>query len=102
MPYVIIAKVESNTDPLIVARICRAQLVDLRDGRKIYTPMREPSVATVVRDPASEPYARTYCINPLPEGTLAGLAGGSYLDLSTIKDVIENHTDETCRIRSSA
>jgi hypothetical protein len=102
MPYVIIARVEPRTEPLIVGRICRAHLVSTNDGRKIYKPARLPSLANIVRDPAASLEAPTFSLDVTSGEALAGLSGGSYLDLSEIKNAIEMYTDETCRISSSA
>ena len=86
MPYVIIARVEPRTEPLIVGRICRAHLVSTNDGRKIYKPARLPSLANIVRDPAASLEAPTFSLDVTSGEALAGLSGGSYLDLSEIKN----------------
>jgi hypothetical protein len=98
MPYVIMARVEPRTKPLIVGRVCRARLVSTNDGRKAYRPAQSPSVANIIRDPAASLHARTYSLDVASDEALAGLAGGSYADLSEIKNTIEIYTDETCRI----
>jgi len=106
VPYVIIAKVEPKTEPLIAGRICRARLVGSHSGQTVYMPSREPSVGAIVFSPGAMTkgltFAPTYDVVSVSGGPIAELSWGPYSDLSAIKNAIEGLTNEICRIMVSA
>jgi hypothetical protein len=101
MPYVIVARVEPKTQPLVVARVCRARIEAAIDDTLVHIVEKAPFEAEIFRNPGWTSTAWTYQLRPVAGGSLDGVAKGPFPDLSAIKTAIETHTADTCAIRVS-
>jgi hypothetical protein len=103
MPYVVIARVEPGTEPLVLGRVCRACPVQSNDGLMVHVVARSPFIAWVLRNAGWTPRtASTYQLKPVPGGPLFGMNEGPFPDVSAIKDAVERHTSDICAIHVSA